>query len=591
MAGYIIYPLKETEWQAIDWGAVGKFVWYVQCKIYKYAKSGDVIKVRNMQNLLLGSPQARLLAVRKVTQDNKGKQSAGIDGLKNLKPKARLLLANSLHLSDTCLPVRRVWVPKPGKIEKRPLGIPTMLDRAKQALALLALEPEFEAKFEANSYGFRPGRNAQDAMHALRFGLKNNPKYVFEADIKGCFDNILHDFLIDSLKSNPIIQDQVRAWLKGKVVEPTGEIINPDKGTPQGGIISPLLANIALDGLETLLSDNFESHRNKPGWSKLYNQGKATFARYADDFVICHPDLSFLQECITLTEEFLAARGLTISKEKSRISVTNKRHLTTDPSFNEGFDFLGFHFKMYNLKAHGTTSRSGIKKPYVLYVTPSKNNQKEHYLEMRKTVWKNKSSTQEDLIKRLNPKIRGWAHYYVHANSSEIFSTMDHKLWWLIFSWSKKRHATKANKWVFQRYYHPFKNVKQRFCSLWHERPSLILAYYSEFHITKYTKCKADYSPYAFPSKPIKDLFSRNTLSEKLYKRQEGLCKVCGSLMLAQEPLEKHHLLPKGIKERNNIRYIWLIHTSCHDQVHATDADLPIKKVEDLLEFQQHFKS
>lgn len=572
MSDYKIYPITDTSWKEIDWGKVGQAVWSLQCKIYLCSKSGDFDRVQKLQQYLLGTSYARLYAVRTVTQDNKGKVTAGVDGVKRVNPSKRLKMACQLTLGNSCDPVRRTYLPKPGKTEMRPLGIPTMRDRARQSLALLALEPQYEAIFEPNSYGFRPGRSTQDAVQSLRNGLKNNPKYVFDADIKGCFDNLLHSFILSKLNTCPVIYDQISSWLEGKVIEPSGAIISPAKGTPQGGVLSPLLANISLDGLENELLNHYEYRMTLRGHSVLYNQGKATFVRYADDFIIAHSDLQFLQECITISEKFLAVRGLTISKEKSRILVTNKKHLCPNTDYTEGFDFLGFNFRVFDRKYGGTKNNRGVPKPFILYVTPSKKNLIKHYREIKQVVWKNKSKTQVDLIARLNPKIRGWAGYYQHVNSSKYFSDLDHKLWWLTFNWSLKRHSTKSKTWVLARYFHRFKNVKHKFLTLWNERPSRILTNYSDTHIDKYFKCTARYTPYEFPDEPIKDLFQRNTLSQKLYSKQKGICKVCGTLIVPRDKSEKHHLLPHGHSLRNSIKYIWLIHTACHDQVHADDS-------------------
>ena len=202
-----------------------------------------------MQKLLLKSKSAKLLAVRRVTQINKGRKTAGVDGVKSLNKKERIELANRLSISSVCKPLRRVWSPKPGKSENRPLGIPTLEDRAKQALVKLVLEPEWEAKFEPNSYGFRPGRSCQDAAQAIYAAVSKKNVYVLDADIKGCFDNINHMALLKKINTFSSLRRTIKMWLKSGIME--GKKLLPTKmGTPQGGVISPLLANIALHGLE-----------------------------------------------------------------------------------------------------------------------------------------------------------------------------------------------------------------------------------------------------------------------------------------------------------------------------------------------------
>jgi RNA-directed DNA polymerase len=242
--------LKTTvEWRSINWRKLEKRVYKLQKRIYRASQRGDVKAVRRLQKMLMKSWSARALAVRRVTQDNTGKKTAGVDGKKSLSPEARLKLVNKLKLGSKVRPTRRVWIPKPGTEEKRPLGIPTMEDRALQALVKLALEPEWEALFEPNSYGFRPGRSCQDAIGAIFNCIRYKNKYVLDADIAKCFDKIDHEALLKKLNTSPTIRRQVRAWLKAGVMD--GKQLFPtSEGTPQGGVISPLLANIALHGME-----------------------------------------------------------------------------------------------------------------------------------------------------------------------------------------------------------------------------------------------------------------------------------------------------------------------------------------------------
>ncbi len=269
-----------VEWKQLNWRKVGKVVFKLQKRIYKASRRGDVKAIRRLQKTLMKSWSAKCLAVRRVTQDNTGKNTAGVDGVKSLSPVARFRLVNNLKLGSKVKPTRRVWIPKPGTEEKRPLGIPTMHDRALQALAKLALEPEWEARFEPNSYGFRPGRSCHDAIEAIFLSIRLKPKFVLDADISKCFDRIDHEALLKKLKTSPTIGRQVRAWLRAGVMD--GKQLFPtSEGAPQGGVISPLLANIALHGMENRIKQFAET---LPG-ERDKNSSSLSLIRYADDFV------------------------------------------------------------------------------------------------------------------------------------------------------------------------------------------------------------------------------------------------------------------------------------------------------------------
>src|SRR2546425_5892787 len=274
-------------WNSVPWKKLEQHCFRIQKRIYRASQRGNQ---RAVHKLLMKSEAARLLAVRRVTQENQGKKTAGIDGVKAVKPQARLVMANQIHprhwKKQKTLPVRRVWIPKPGKAEQRPLGIPPMIERCKQALVKLALEPEWEAKFESNSYGFRPGRSCHDAKEAIFTAINRKPKFVFDADIKGAFDHIKQEVLLEKLQTYPTLRKAVKGWLKAGVME--GCSFSPTEvGTPQGGVISPLLMNVALHGMETLVSE---------GYSKSHTVEKPRLIRYADDFVILHSKLEELQK-------------------------------------------------------------------------------------------------------------------------------------------------------------------------------------------------------------------------------------------------------------------------------------------------------
>ena len=263
---------EHTEgWEMLPWKQFERNIFQLQKRIYKATQRGDFKQVRNLQRLLLRSYSARCLAVRRVTQDNRGKRTAGVDGIAKVPPHLRMDMAEKLcNLRQPASPIRRVYIPKRNSPEMRPLGIPIMLDRALQALVKLALEPEWEAPFEPNSYGFRPGRCCHDAIEAIYNYIRLKPKFVLDADIEKCFDRINHDVLLAKLSTLPAIADLVRGWLKAGIFE-KGRSFPSEAGTPQGGVISPLLANIALHGLETALVDSLPKSR------------KPAIIRYADD--------------------------------------------------------------------------------------------------------------------------------------------------------------------------------------------------------------------------------------------------------------------------------------------------------------------
>ncbi len=241
-------------WEDINWRKVERYVFKLQKRIYAASSRGNVRKVRKLQRTLMRSWSNKVLAVRRVTQDNRGKRTAGVDGIKSLSPKARMSLSGQLKLTGKSQPTRRVWIPKPGKDEKRPLGIPIIEDRALQGLVKAALEPEWEALFEPNSYGFRPGRSCHDAIRQIKFSIQNKPKYVLDADISKCFDRINHLALLQKLGITGKTRQQIKAWLKAGVIDQK-VFTATSEGTPQGGVISPLLANIALHGMETMLNE------------------------------------------------------------------------------------------------------------------------------------------------------------------------------------------------------------------------------------------------------------------------------------------------------------------------------------------------
>ncbi|MCC5609839.1 reverse transcriptase N-terminal domain-containing protein [Nostoc sp. CHAB 5834] len=377
-----------VEWHSINWRKLERSVYKLQKRIYQASARGDVKAYRRLQKTLMKSWSARALAVRRVTQDNQGKKTAGIDGVKSLTPKQRLELTGNLSLGTKVSPTRRVWIPKPGTEEKRPLGIPTMKDRALQALVKLALEPEWEARFEPNSYGFRPGRSCQDAVGAIFNAIMLKPKFVLDADIAKCFDRIDQEALLRKLNTFPSTRRQVRAWLKAGVMD-SKQLFPTSEGTPQGGVISPLLANIALHGMEERIKQYSETLKGK----KRDNRYALSLIRYADDFVILHENLTVVQRCKEIISEWLKGMGLELKPSKTRLAHTLIQYEQEKP----GLTFLGFTIQQFPLgKYH---SKQGFK----TIITPSKQKQKVHYEQIASIIEAHKAAPQSGLISHLNP--------------------------------------------------------------------------------------------------------------------------------------------------------------------------------------------
>jgi RNA-directed DNA polymerase len=427
------------KWQEIPWRKLERKVFKLQKRIFQAASRGDNKKVRKLQRLLLNSWAAKCLAVRKVTQDNRGKRTAGVDGIKALSPEARLALVGRLKLDGKTKPTRRIWIPKPGKAEKRPLGIPTIKERAKQALAKIALEPEWEAKFEASSYGFRPGRSAHDAVEHIHTAIKRVNKYILDADIKKCFDQINHERLLEKLNTSPIIRRQIRAWLKSGVMD--GKELFPTKeGTPQGGVCSPLLANIALHGMIDDLKEwaaNPPKHleREFPN-SRRDRKRSLTIVRYADDFVLIHKSRKVIEEARKFVEKWLERMGLELNQEKTRIVHTLEREDGEKPG-------------IYRVSKY----KSGKKqKGYVTHCKPSKEEILRHYRVISEKIDQLKNAPQIKVIKELNPLITGWTNYFRIGVSSEIFKKLNHLVFKKLWAWAKRRHPNKNAGWIKNKY-------------------------------------------------------------------------------------------------------------------------------------------
>jgi len=438
-------------WNTVPWRKLERNVYKLQKRIYQASRRGDVKAVHKLQRLLMNSRSAAFLAVRQVAQDNKGKKTAGIDGLASLRKRKKLQLAQKI-LSEPYIskakPVRRVWIPKPGKDERRPLGIPVMEDRARQALAKMALEPEWEAKFEPTSFGFRPGRSCHDAVETIYRYMRTVPKYVLDADIAGCFDHINHKALLDKLGTFPSLRRTVRAWLKAGIFD-GGTLFPTTEGTPQGGVISPLLANIALHGLSTSVEGAFQKMKFPNGRYDKPIRWKPVVIRYADDFVILHPDLDALKRAERIAAEWLKGMGLEMKSSKTRIT-----HTLREIDGNVGFDFLGFNFRQYlRGKTRCIKNTNGKPVGFTISVRPSSKSQKQFLRNIREIIRSNQSISQPTLIGLLNPVIRGWGNYFSSVVSKDIFSKLDRHIYQKLWAWAKRRHPNKNRHWVAHKYW------------------------------------------------------------------------------------------------------------------------------------------
>ncbi|VXD16387.1 RNA-directed DNA polymerase (modular protein) [Planktothrix serta PCC 8927] len=548
------------EWETINWARVQRYVFKLQKRIYQASERGDVKAVRKLQRLLTNSWYAKVLALRKVTQDNKGKNTPGIDGIKRLRNPQKIRLAKELHFNDKSDPTKRVWIPKPGKEEKRPLGIPTMTDRAKQALMKLALEPEWEAKFEPNSYGFRPGRSGHDAIAAIYNGIVQKPKYVLDADIEKCFDQINHQKLLEKLNTSPTFRRQIKAWLKAGVMKGDKLFPTPEE-TPQGGVISPLLANIALHGMENALEGKF-----KRRVGKTKQKRDISFVRYADDFVIMDEDLDVILEAKSVIEEWLKEMGLTLTESKTRITHTFEKY-----EGKVGFDFLGFNIRQYPVsnKQSGSIGGTELKRGHKTLIKPSKEAIQRHLDKIDDLLRRNHHSSQEQVINALNPVIRGWAAYYSTVASANTFNKIDSIIFSKLRGWANSRSGRGQNKTeTVSKYWGVNRGLGWIFIT---PDNKYVLEKHSNMKIRRHIKVKDTKSPFngdlVYWGQRLSQHPMLRNMASKLLKKQEGKCNHCNLRFMSNSLLEIHHI--DRNRANNKINNLELLHTHCHDIRHA----------------------
>jgi len=546
---------QPVAWHTIDWYAVHRTVRRLQARMVKAVQAGRWGKVRALQHLLTHSFSGKALAVKRVTS-NDGNKTPGVDRIIWDTPEKKADATHELRQRGyRPRPLRRIYIPKnDGTARQRPLSIPTMHDRAMQALYLLALDPIAETLGDPNSYGFRTERSTADAMEQCFNALarKHSPQWILEGDIRACFDGISHAWLMAHI---PMDHTMLWKWLKAGFVDK--QVLYPtEAGVPQGGIASPVIANLALDGLERLLRAHY------PPNTRRAQQAKVNLVRYADDFIITGSSSERLeQEVKPLVEQFLRQRGLELSPEKTRMT-----HI------EDGFDFLGQQVRKYAGK---------------LLIKPARKNVKAFLGKVRHIVKANKQATTGNLIAQLNPVIRGWANYHRHVVSKTTFFHVDTAIFKVLWSWATRRHPKKPGRWIATKYFRTRNGRNWTFVGTrvgkGGQPHELTLCRAGDVPIKRHVKIKGTANPYdpqwevyfeeRLRVKMTHDLKGRRQLLY-LWKQQDGLCPVCHQKITKLTGWHNHHIVWRtyGGSERAANRV--LLHPNCHRQVHSHTLDV-----------------
>lgn len=559
-----------NSWKDIRWASVESRIFRLQLRIYKAAENQEYEKVYKLQKLLLSSKSAKFLAVKRVTQDNTGKKTLGVDNKLITSPREKFQLAQHLKLDGKSSPILRTYTPK-SDVSQRPLEITTIEDRAKQALAYLALNPQWEASFEARSYGFRPGRSVNDAMEDIFLGISKKPKWVLYADIAKCFYRINHEYLLQKCNTFLEMRKQLRSWLKAGILK--GETYAfPKMGTPQGGIISPLLANIALHGMR----EQLDVYINTLGGNRRANRQTTTYVRYADDLIILHPDLDTLLGLKEVVEKFLEPMGLELHPQKTRICHTFK---PTDNE-NPGFSFLGFDViqKEKWRRIRAATTKRVTKQTFITLIRPSKEGIKCHKKKLRDIIRSYRGASQERLIYKLNPIIRGYALSKRTQISSRIFQELDKYTYEHLWKWARRRHPKMSRFKLKAKYWHSIGKrnwvfgIKSKDND---EELSLQLQYHQKIQIQRHTMVKGTSSPFDGNLIYWANRTGKNplihTIKARLIQEQKGKRELCEKNFFPEDIIERDHIVSKALGGLNRRDKVHAVHNYCHSQKTKTD--------------------
>jgi RNA-directed DNA polymerase len=558
-AGAAFSELKA--WQAIDWRAVQENVRRLQARIVKATREGRWGKVQALQHLLTHSFSGKVLAVRRVTE-NAGHKTPGVDKVLWNTPEKKTAGVDQLQRRGyQPQPLRRVYIPKSNG-KKRPLGIPTMRDRAMQALYLLALDPVAETTADPNSYGFRKARSCADAVEQCFKVLspKHAARYILEGDIKSCFDRISHAWLLTHV---PMDKGILHKWLKAGYLEK--HVLHPtEAGTPQGGIISAALANLTLNGLEPQLREHFPRRKEGKGRKEGKEAGcgtKVNLVRYADDFIISGHTTELLEQKVKpLVQEFLAPRGLELSLEK-----------TTITALEDGFDFLGFEVRLHR--------GSGSKDK--LLIQPAKSSIAHFLTKIRQVVKENATASAGNLIRRLNPLLQGWTQYYRHVVSQRTFSQVQHAIFQCLWRWAKRRHPRRGGQWVKAHYFGSQGGQNWSFYGRLPEADgsTRIIHLSSPAHtpIRRHVKIRGEANPYDpqwevyFETRlglHMQDKLRGRRQLRYLWLRQDGICPACGQKITPETGWHNHHVKYRVHGGADSADNRQLYHPECHRQLH-----------------------